>query len=177
MAWPSNETDKIFLTMNADPPNSKLTPAVLNALVGAARKGVSIRAAARLTGISPRTLHRWREVGANDVENGIETSYGRLYTEMGRAEAEVEAEMIACIREAATVPQNWAAAMTFLERRDPTNYGRRDTTVLETDRPLVEINVGDPQTRELVGQLLRRIAGPGPQAQLGVGGDDADGYA
>jgi len=160
--------------MGGDPWNSKLTPERHAAVVAAQRRGLYLSTTAKIIGISERTIRRWFELGERDADADVDSGYSRLYLEAHKASAEWEAEMMDLVADAARAnPQNWAAAMTILERKFPDRFGRRDTTVLEGgERPAIVVNVGDPDVRDLARGLLTKIAQPGPPPELIEGSDD-----
>ena len=85
-------------------------------LLGALRLGMSRRAAAGVAGFSKTTLYR---MIANDQD-------GTLVTAIEKAEAEAEATYSTIIANAAADPKNWTAAAWWLERRYPSEYGKRE---------------------------------------------------
>lgn len=159
----------------APAPNSRLTPKTHKILVEAIRRGNYRDQAASLAGISRKTLLRWLQEGRREEEQDVpdkEARYRAFYLDVVRAEAEFEDEMIVTITNSAKAnPQNWAAAMTILERKYPQRYGRRDALQIEGgDKPLVNINVlGNPEVRELATGLLEALAGKKPMEELGAG--------
>lgn len=159
------------MPIGSDPPQSKLNAGVHTAIVDTARRGNYMTTCAAMIGVSPRTIMRWLQRGEQDLENGEDTSYARLYRDVSQASAQFEDEMVNLVADAARAnPQNWAAAMTILERKHPDRFGRRDTTVLEGgDRPAIVVNIGDEDTRRLSRELLRRLSQPGPVAELTAG--------
>jgi len=48
-----------------------------------------------------------------------------------KAEAQAEAELVRVVRETATKKKEWLPAITFLERRHPDRWGRRDKTTVD----------------------------------------------
>jgi transposase len=139
-----------------------LTEAVHTALVETARKGLPKSTAAKMVGIGRKSLYRWLDRGQDDLEAGRDTAYSRFAAEYGRAEARWEEEMLELVARAAEEnSQNWAAAMTALERRNPREYGRRDTTVIEGgERPVQLVEISNPEVRELSLRLLELTAAP-----------------
>jgi hypothetical protein len=136
------------------------------------RKGNSRSDAFRLIGVHSQTGHDWCALGRHEPDQHPE--YAKLLADIEAAEAEVRAEMVERVVAASKVPKNWTAAMTYLERRDPENWGRRDTTVVEGgEKPLV--NVGqivlvDPEARAISRELLRRVtAASDPVLELEAG--------
>jgi transposase len=100
--------------------NSKLTPLVQERIVVAVRAGNYAAVAAAYAGISERTFYSWLTRGENESSG----KYREFADAVNRAEAEAEAEAVAQVRLASR--DNWAAAMTWLERKYPRRWGRFD---------------------------------------------------
>lgn len=152
----------------------RLSPERFDRIVALVQGGNYLSTAAQACGIGARTLHRWMSTGA-EVEEVLEAHLGedlddlldddgncvddnplpdvihhndwtcwRLRQQVRKAEAEAEAAAVLHVRTA--MPENWTAAMTYLERKDNTRWGRRmqhevamkrdDTTV---DDDLLEV--------------------------------------
>src|SRR5215211_1180929 len=143
---------------------TKLDRARMEGIPQAIRDGNTWENAARLNKIGYRTIHEWRSRGRVDLENDVDSPYAELVAACDAAEAEFEDELIQIVREAGKQDRrNWAAAMTFLERRYPDRYGRRDTLNVDAENPLVTLNIlSDPNVREQANAFLRSIASPGP---------------
>ena len=78
------------------------------------RQGMTRRAAAAYAGFGKTALYRM-----------IETDEGTLRTAIEKAEGEAEAVYTALVAQAAVDPKNWTAAAWWLERRHPSDFGRR----------------------------------------------------
>lgn len=149
----------------------KLSPAVHRKLVAACREGNFREQAASLAGISRPTFNRWLRDGRRDSEAGEASLEAKLYEDVSAAEAEFEQETLQRIREAGKntrSPHAWTANAWILERKFPERYGRTDRLQVESDKPLVEINIGDPKVRELGMDLLKALA-DAQQKQLPAG--------
>jgi len=101
---------------------SKLTPARHKAIVDALAMGCWFKTACRAAGVDPATGWRWRKTG----EDTGRQPYRDFCDAVKKAEAQAEVVAVAMVRSA--FPKNWAAAMTFLERRFPDRWRRRATT-------------------------------------------------
>jgi hypothetical protein len=95
-------------------------------LVDALLEGNYRETAAQLAGIAPSGIRAW----LNAAENG-DARFQAIATLVRAAEAIAEAECVSAVRKAGKDPRNWAAAMTWLERKFPEKFGRRseDTSV------------------------------------------------
>ena len=110
------------------------TPARIKAIAEIVSRGNYITSACRLIGIGERTGYQWLEKGEDDLESGnVGTVYAQYAQAIKKAEAEAEDKMIAVVRTAAVESKNWLAAMTWLERRHPDRWGRKDRTAITID--------------------------------------------
>lgn len=107
-------------------PKSKLTPEIEAILCQAIRAGNYAEIAASYADIDPHTFGKWLHQGQDDVQGNRQTASARLYLAVKRAEADAEVRAVASV--ASAFPKSWQAAMTFLERKYPHRWGRRDRT-------------------------------------------------
>ena len=101
---------------------SKLTPQVQRKIVEAIKKGAYVEVAAQYAGIDQSTFHRW-------VNRGLSTSKADApYRKFREAveKAETQTEIMATARVLEAGKENWGAAMTWLERKYPQRWGRKD---------------------------------------------------
>ena len=103
---------------------TKATPQRRERIVKAVAAGNYIEASARSAGVHPSTVYRWIERGEREAE-GI---YHDFAEEVRRAEAEAEVHAVAIIRRA--MAGDWRAALSYLERRHPAGWRRRETREL-----------------------------------------------
>jgi hypothetical protein len=101
-----------------------LSEAVQGRIVSAIRAGNHAEIAARSAGIAPSTYYRWLERGEHD-EDG---PYAAFVAAVRLAEAEAEVHAVAIMRRA--MPEDWRAALSYLERRHPARWRRRTSTEL-----------------------------------------------
>ena len=115
---------------------TKLNPEVQEKIVSAIRAGNYAMIAAEYAGICEGTFYGW-------LKRGREEGQG-IYFEFLKAvkEAEREAEVRAVAHVQKHMTGNWTAAMTYLERKFPQRWGRRDRAPVEVD------------PREVLAQLL-----------------------
>ena len=109
----------------------KLNQGMITALSKAIANGNYPSVACQLCGIDWHTLQRWVNLGDEELsrdEPDTENIYLRLSTAIKRAESESEALMVEVVRRAATEKKEWVPAMTYLERRHPDRWGRKDRT-------------------------------------------------
>jgi len=97
---------------------SKLTPEVQKKIVDAIKLGSYAEVAAALAGVHPGTYYRWMQLG----EAASSGKYYEFRESVKEANAFSEAYAIAMVRKA--MPENWQAAMTYLERRFPDRWTR-----------------------------------------------------
>ena len=104
---------------------TKLTPEVQERIVSAIRAGNYANVAAEYAGIGETTFYRWLQEG-REAESGI---YRDFREAVKTAEREAEVRAVAMVQKA--MPYNWTAAMTYLERKHPGRWGRRDRVTME----------------------------------------------
>lgn len=95
-----------------------LTPEVETDLVLLLSNGLSIRSAARVAGVSRRSLTRWLADGLRE-----QVERARASTPEAR-DAAVEARMVAAVARAAALGE-WRAGAWLLERRFPQRWALR----------------------------------------------------
>ena len=106
---------------------TKLNAKVQSKIVSAIKAGNYACVAAAYAGIGERTFYEWLERGR--------TRPGSIYAQFAQAvkDAESEAEVRAVAMVQKAMGDNWTAAMTFLERKFPNRWGRRDRLKLEVE--------------------------------------------
>ena len=151
------------------------------AMIGA---GNYIGVACVACGINPTTLKRWlrsgEEVKERAEKEGLTSDDPRpdwcdehawdcyrLAEDMAIAEAKGEVYAVTVVR--SHMKDNWTAAMTFLERRHPDRWKRRDEHRVQAEavdaRPLLD----NPRANELMHEALAEITqGDVQAADLGV---------
>lgn len=109
--------------------------------------------ACRIAGIAPQTLYNLIDQAKAGYIPAI-----RLIDALEKAEAFAEGEMVDCVRNAAkSGPQYWAAGMTYLERRQPDRWGKRQD---DSSAPKVIVQIGVSQ-----GDVSVQL-GPSPSPSL-----------
>lgn len=116
---------------------TKLTPETSEAICRAIRAGNYREVAARHAGVGHSTLYSWLEKGEARLE-----PYADFREALQKAEADAEVHAVAIVRQA--MPESWQAAMTYLERKFPDRWGRRERLALTGP------SGGPIQTQELV---------------------------
>ena len=130
----------------------KLTPEVQTKIVAAVRAGNYARVAAQCAGIGESTFYRWLEQGEAEEEG----PFREFWEAIKAAEAEAEARAVEMVRK--HMKDSWQAAMTFLERRHPDRWKRRDE--LDIRRLSTE------QLLEAAAEIDRRIESAGDRVAL-----------
>jgi hypothetical protein len=104
---------------------TKLTPAVREKILQAIRMGNYAVVAAAAAGIGETTFYEWIARGEERI---AKRPGSRLYAEFAEAVklAEAQAEVRAVEMVNLQMADNWQAAMTYLERRHPGRWKRRD---------------------------------------------------
>lgn len=120
---------------------TKCTPEVIQEIaVRIARDGCTYTDAAKLSGISVITFHRWMKRGrveqerlgllgydSEDVEfiNVVELPYLNFFETIDKAIPLRKALLVSRIRDAGADPRNWTANAWLLERMHPDEFGRK----------------------------------------------------
>jgi hypothetical protein len=128
---------------------SKLTPEVQGKIVTAIRAGNYAQVAAVYAGITERTYYRWMELG----ERARGGRYLQFFQAVKAAEGEAEVRAVAIIQK--KMPDDWRAAMSYLERKHPKRWGRR-VDVTSGDEPFKGIPV-EIKSAEEARQALRAL--------------------
>ena len=103
---------------------SKLTPELRDDIVKAIQAGNYAQVAARHAGIGESTFYRWLQQGEADAGADRETPFRDFWEAVKKAETTAEIRAVVILQRA--MPNNWQAAMTYLERRYPARWGRRE---------------------------------------------------
>jgi transposase len=106
---------------------TKLTPEVEEKIVSAIRAGNYAQVAAEYAGISKRTFYNWLQWG----QEGRRRPYVHFLHAVKTAEREAEGRAVAIVQK--HMADNWQAAMTYLERKHPERWGRRDRLKIDID--------------------------------------------
>lgn len=84
-----------------------------------------------LAGIGESTLYRWLRQGEEDAEADEESLFRQFWESYKKASIAAESRAVTTVRQAAQT--DWKAAMTYLERRRPERWGRRDSSHVTQD--------------------------------------------
>ena len=120
---------------------SKLTPEVQQKIVTAIRAGNSPQDAAVYAANTERTFDRWIARG----EKAPAGPYPRFWEAVKAAESEAEVRAVAIIQQ--SMPANWRAAMTYLERKYPRRWGRQLDITTDTEMNDIITAIGDAGER------------------------------
>jgi hypothetical protein len=123
---------------------TKLTTAVRDKILHAIRQGNYAVVAAQYAGIGESTFYLWLQRGERGDPLYVEFMEA---VKMAEAQAEVHAVEVVNLHMA----DNWQAAMTYLERRHPARWKRRD-----------ELNFRNLSDEELIERAKVALNGDGP---------------
>jgi transposase-like protein len=115
-------------------PSGLANPDILQVLLAAITDGVSYESACRSAGIAPRTIYNWK----TRAEAGDEAAKAFVHA-LEKAEADTERRAVRNTLKAGESPQFWAANMTYLERKYPEKWGRRQD---DSAGPKVQVIIG-----------------------------------
>ena len=99
---------------------SKLTPKLIEEAYELLKEGHYARTVSQYLGIPEGTWYRWLSEGEQE-EEGLRREFREA---VKRAETEAEIRNVKFIQDAAIT--DWKAAMTYLERKFPDRWGRRE---------------------------------------------------
>ncbi|MDL1924345.1 hypothetical protein FBQ95_17210 [Chloroflexi bacterium CFX3] len=154
----------------------KLTLQLIADLEVVLQTGTSVRDACAYVGISEQSFFYWLKQGKRLLENGykpkLNGASGRnamfltFAERVERARAVPRVEAIALIRKA--FQDDWRAALAFLERSDPENWGRRVVTAQigrlpnPSETPTAERKPPTPDTQiDSLAHVLRTLVNVG----------------
>lgn len=116
---------------------SKLTKERHDRIVELIKIGNYVEVACAATGITERSYYHWVAIGRDIIDaygpededwpttlDQHQRNCARFFQAIKQASAEAEAYAVGVIRK--QMPQQWTAAMTWLERRHPGRWKRRD---------------------------------------------------
>lgn len=130
-------------------PSHLENPDILQLLLAAVSDGVSYESACKSAGIAPRTIYNWKTRAEAGDERAI------LFVQaLEKTEADVERKAVRNTLKAGEKEAFWAANMTYLERRYPERWGRRQDdgsapkviVQLGVSADRVQVNVVSPST-------------------------------
>ncbi len=145
----------------------KLNQGMIDAICYVISRGNYTSVACKLCKIEESTFYDWINIAKKQMEQDTEEGlYITLYKSVKRAEAEAETLLVNTVREAAVDGKNWLAGMTFLERRHPDRWGRRDRQTIDiTEHKTVTITeievVKDYGQGQVVEGEARELLPPG----------------
>jgi transposase len=139
------------------PRPTKLTPQIRDHIAAAIRSGNYADAAAKSAGIGETTYYQWLKRGESNAK--VDRPFREFREAIKKAEGEAEVHAVALVRQA--MPDNWQAAMTWLERRFPDRWRRRDAVAVEGSGGgpvrISEEAFADPKVRKAAHELVRRV--------------------
>ena len=117
--------------------SEKFTSRRKSAILRKMREGHYAKTAAETSGITEQTLYNWLKKGEDADQYPEHAAFLEAYR---RAEATAEERAIKAIQDA--YPNDWRAAMTYLERRHPERWARRQHVDVTSERePLRVVEV------------------------------------
>jgi transposase len=118
----------------------KLTPRRKSAILRKMREGHYAKTAAESSGITEQTLYNWLKKGEDAERHPEHVAFLEAYR---KAEAEAEEKAIKAVQ--AAFADDWRAAMTYLERRHPGRWAKRQNVdVTSEGQPLRTVEVVRP---------------------------------
>jgi len=140
-------------------PNLKLNDSMITAICDIVSKGNYYVTACNICGVTPQTFYNWMQQAEKDETDG-KTEENSLFLKflysVKRAEAIAESKLVDVVRESAEVKREWLPAMTFLERRHPDRWGRKDrnTVTIDEHKTITITHVEVIKPADYVGQIV-----------------------
>ena len=117
--------------------SEKFTSRRKSAILRKMREGHYAKTAAETSGVTEQTLYNWLKKGEEPNRYSEHAAFLEAYR---KAEATAEERAIKAIQDA--FPNDWRAAMTYLERRHPGRWAsRQNVDVTSNDEPIRAIEV------------------------------------
>jgi len=148
--------------------NYKLNPKMVEQIVELIRAGNYARTACEAVGISEQTYYTYLNRGKREatrrqrltdlghpVDDNGEGIFLEFLEAVKRAEAESESVAVMHVRRA--MSDSWQAAMTYLERKHPDRWGRRDKNInvnVDASKQLDLTKLDDDQLEKLEELLM-----------------------
>jgi hypothetical protein len=145
---------------HSDDPNkgrrALLTPELTAEIVRRLAIGAYVNDVMESLGLDRSTFWAWRERGEADQGAGKDTIFSDFADASKRARAEARIAAVGYVR--AAMPNDWRAAMTFLERTDPEHWSRRQRVEHSGHVQTTTVEIPDDHARMVeVAQTLREI--------------------
>jgi len=115
--------------MDKRPVPRKLNEEMITAICEYVKVGNYYHDACAIVGITEQGFYNWINQAKEDEVEGYTTEnsiYLRLVESLQKARAEARAEMVSVVRKAAVNDKQYQAAVLWLERTDPTHWGRKE---------------------------------------------------
>lgn len=117
-------------------PNNLAEPDKIQTFLASIRDGNYRETACKASGLSKGSLYRLLE----QADHGDEAAQAFRHA-LEKAEGDAESETVRNVRQASKLPQFWAAGMTYLERKHPERWGKRQDDA-STPKVMVQIGTG-----------------------------------
>lgn len=112
----NKDEEKTANKVGRKPTIKEKAPLILESL----RVGNTNRGAAYSAGVCEDTFYRWFSQGQKDKEDGFDTEFSEFYEGVNASVEAAKSYALDCWRK--HMPDDWRAAMAYLERRDKNNY-------------------------------------------------------
>lgn len=117
----------------------KLNDALTRTIAASVKGGIGLARAAQMAGIGKATVFDWMARGAREQQDGRDTRYTRFAKEIAESRASAIAICESTVLHAAVRKQDWRAAVTYLERTVPQEWGRKDSVSVNIQGALQEM--------------------------------------
>lgn len=116
-----------------------LTDEIHQQIVNSVAGGVGLKRAGELALVTGTSVMNWMKRGKLDEQEGRDTIWAAFFRDVTQARARAVALCEGTVLHAAVRKRDWKAAVTYLERQVPKEWGRKDQVRIEIDGALQEL--------------------------------------
>ena len=143
--------DILYARFDSLPTNCKLTPKLIEDLKREIARGLPLKWAKKVVGLSDSAYYTWYKKGKESTDE--EDPYRIFFMEMEKAKALAVGSRVDAIRKAGE-GNNWQAAAWWLERMDHENFGRKSTIDANVNANVKQVNLADLFDNEELKNIL-----------------------
>ena len=143
--------DLLYERFESLPLNTKLTPKLIEDLKREIARGLPLKWAKKVVGISDTAYYTWYKKGKESTDE--EDPYRIFFKEMEKAKALAVGSRVDAIRKAGE-GNSWQAAAWWLERMDHDNFGKKSTIDANVNANVKQINLADLFDKEELKSII-----------------------
>lgn len=143
--------DLLYARFDTLPPNCKLTPKLIEDLKTEIARGLPLKWAKKVVGISDTAYYQWYNKGKTSTDE--KDPYRIFFKEMEKAKALAVGSRVDAIRKAGE-GNNWQAAAWWLERMDHENFGRKSVIDANVNANVKQVNLAELFSKDEIKNIL-----------------------